>query len=162
MRLRLTRIRRNHGRVPPDGIGPRRYPVSPGVIRSIGVRVFFGAVRIERPFRVDAMVILTDHLHAVWTPLPNDADYTTWISLFKRRVSQRLKGRFGPARFQSRRKRRESGCGNADFGSSRSPVNADDSRDVDYVHYNPDKQGLGRRVYDWPHSAFHRFVGYFV
>ncbi len=29
---------------------------------------------------------------------------------------------------------------------------------VDYVHYNPVKHGLVRRVSDWPHSTFHRYV----
>lgn len=29
----------------------------------------------ERPFRVDAWVVLPDHLHAVWTLPEGDADY---------------------------------------------------------------------------------------
>ncbi len=37
------------------------------------------AVRTERqrrPFQIDAMVILPDHLHALWTLPPDDADYS--------------------------------------------------------------------------------------
>ena len=30
---------------------------------------------------------------------------------------------------------------------------------IDYVHYNPVKHGLVRRVREWLHSMFHRFVG---
>ena len=29
---------------------------------------------------------------------------------------------------------------------------------MDYVHFNPVKHGLVRRVADWPHSTFHRLV----
>jgi len=29
---------------------------------------------------------------------------------------------------------------------------------VDYIHFNPVKHGLVRRVRDWPHSSFHRYV----
>jgi REP-associated tyrosine transposase len=31
-------------------------------------------------------------------------------------------------------------------------------RCVDYVHWNPRKHGLVKRVTDWPWSSFHRFV----
>jgi len=34
----------------------------------------------------------------------------------------------------------------------------DFARHVDYVHYNPVKHGLVKRVSDWPHSSFHRYV----
>lgn len=29
---------------------------------------------------------------------------------------------------------------------------------VNYIHYNPVKHGLVRKVRDWPYSSFHRFV----
>ncbi len=29
---------------------------------------------------------------------------------------------------------------------------------MDYVHFNPVKHGLVRRVIDWPHSTFHKLV----
>ena len=33
--------------------------------------------RAERPFRVDAWVVLPDHMHCVWTLPDADADYAT-------------------------------------------------------------------------------------
>ncbi|MDI1357749.1 hypothetical protein [Methylobacter sp.] len=33
-------------------------------------------VWVERPFTIDAIVILPDHLHAVWTLPDGDADYS--------------------------------------------------------------------------------------
>ena len=35
---------------------------------------------------------------------------------------------------------------------------ADFGRHDDYIHVNPVKHGLVRRVRDWPHSSFHRYV----
>ena len=35
---------------------------------------------------------------------------------------------------------------------------ADFARHVDYIHFNPVKNGLVSRVYDWPHSSFHSYV----
>lgn len=32
------------------------------------LRTVFRAVRAQRPFHLDAVVILPDHLHCVWTP----------------------------------------------------------------------------------------------
>lgn len=32
------------------------------------------------------------------------------------------------------------------------------ARHVGYIHFNPVKHGLVKRVSDWPHSSFHRYV----
>jgi hypothetical protein len=39
--------------------------------------------RRERPFRIDAWVVLPDHLHAVWTLPPGDDDTSTRWRLIK-------------------------------------------------------------------------------
>jgi putative transposase len=38
------------------------------------LRAAFRAARAERPFRIDARVLLPDHLHTAWTLPENDAD----------------------------------------------------------------------------------------
>jgi putative transposase len=43
----------------------------------------FGSVRARRPFRIDAIVILPDHLHCLWTLPPNDSDFSTRWRLIK-------------------------------------------------------------------------------
>ena len=45
--------------------------------------------------------------------------------------------------------------------SLRPPIFRDDAdfqHHVDYIHWNPVKQGLTRHVADWPYSSFHRYV----
>ncbi len=50
---------------------------SDALVRHIGLlRNAFRTVQAERPFTIDAIVILPDHLHAVWTLPGGDADYS--------------------------------------------------------------------------------------
>ena len=40
------------------------------------LRDAFRLVRAQRPFIIDAIVILPDHLHTIWTLPDGDADYS--------------------------------------------------------------------------------------
>lgn len=52
------------------------------------------ATRAERPFAIDAFVVMPDHLHAVWTLPEGDTDYSVRWRLIKSRFSRGLpKGR---------------------------------------------------------------------
>src|ERR1700761_4233700 len=42
------------------------------------------------PFKVDAFVILPDHLHAVWSLPPDDCDFSTRWRLIKNRFAKAL------------------------------------------------------------------------
>ncbi|MEJ1992715.1 MAG: transposase, partial [Maritimibacter sp.] len=44
--------------------------------------------RAERPFHMDAWVVMPDHLHMVWTLPEGDADYSTRWSVIKARFSR--------------------------------------------------------------------------
>ena len=39
------------------------------------------------------------------------------------------------------------------------PDESDFQKHVDYIHYNPVKHRLVKKVSDWPYSTFHRYVG---
>lgn len=41
------------------------------------LRAAFQTVRRTRPFSIDAIVILPDHLHCIWTLPADDADFST-------------------------------------------------------------------------------------
>ena len=47
------------------------------------LRESFRYTRARRPFTVDAVVVLPEHLHAIWTMPPGDADYATRWRLIK-------------------------------------------------------------------------------
>jgi REP element-mobilizing transposase RayT len=64
-------------------------------------------VKAKHPFHIDAMVILPDHLHAVWTLPPGDCDYPTRWMLIKASFSRRIPA--GERRNKSRMTKGERG-----------------------------------------------------
>jgi putative transposase len=50
------------------------------------------ATRAERPFTIDAWVVLPDHLHCVWTLPEGDADFSTRMGAIKARFTRTLTG----------------------------------------------------------------------
>src|SRR5215213_1403338 len=47
------------------------------------LRAAFRRARRQRPFSIEAIVVLPDHLHAIWTLPPEDADYSGRWRLIK-------------------------------------------------------------------------------
>ena len=47
------------------------------------LRGAFRSARSTRPFALDAIVVLPDHLHCIWTLPPGDADFSTRWRLVK-------------------------------------------------------------------------------
>jgi len=65
---------------------------SDALVRHVGLlRNAFRTVRAERPFTIDAIVILPDHLHAVWTLPDGDADYSGRWRLIKSNFTHELR-----------------------------------------------------------------------
>jgi putative transposase len=54
------------------------------------LRNAFRKVRRHHPFTIDAMVVLPDHLHVVWTLPESDADFATRWRLIKSTFSHSL------------------------------------------------------------------------
>jgi putative transposase len=54
------------------------------------LRDAFRETRRHHPFTIDAMVVLPDHLHAVWTRPEGDADFAMRWRLIKSGFSRRL------------------------------------------------------------------------
>jgi putative transposase len=54
------------------------------------LRAAFRETRQRHPFTTDAMVVLPDHLHAVWTLPEGDADFATRWRLIKSAFSRSL------------------------------------------------------------------------
>ena len=109
----------------------------------------------QRPFVIDAMVVLPDHVHTVWTLPEGDADYAGRWRLLKSYFTRTLvKGGVG----LTRNAKGEYDLWQRRYWEHSIRDEADLERHVDYIHYNPVKHGLVERVADWPYSSFHRFV----
>ena len=53
------------------------------------------ATRAERPFAIDAWVVLPDHMHCVWTLPQTDSDFSTKMGAIKARFTRAVAGRVG-------------------------------------------------------------------
>ncbi len=117
-------------------------------------------VRRSRPFAIDAIVLLPDHLHCVWTLLTGDADFSTrWRqikSLFTR--SYLAAGGRETAASVSRDLKGERGIWQRRFYEHTVRDERDLKRCIDYLHINPVKHGVVERTCDWSWSSFHRYV----
>jgi putative transposase len=114
------------------------------------------ATRRGHPFRIDAMVVLPDHLHAVWTLPEDDFDFPTRWRLIKSRFSHAIPR--GERIRPSRAMKRERGIWQRRYWEHLIRDEADFRNHVDYCHFNPVKHGVVARVADWPYSTFHRYV----
>jgi putative transposase len=119
------------------------------------LRNAFRATRRERPFAIEAIVILPDHLHVMLTLPVADADFSgRW---------RRIKGHFSSALIDAGSRIARASNGDLSLWQRRFWEHtirdeSDFERHVDYIHFNPIKHGLVQRVRDWPHSSFHRHV----
>ena len=118
-------------------------------------REIIRSVHKELPFVIDAMVILPDHWHAVWTLPPDDIAYSRRIRLIKSRFTRYLV-RIGERIDQDNRD--EYLLWQKRFWEHTIRNNTDLESHINYVHFNPVKHKHVERVKDWPHSTFHRYV----
>ena len=107
-------------------------------------------VKRNRPFDIDGIVVLPDHLHCILQLPEGDPDFSGRWREIKKACSRRI----APA-FDHRRERR--------FWQRRfweHAIRDDDDwrRHMDYIHYNPVRHGMVTRPGDWPWSSFRMSV----
>jgi putative transposase len=112
------------------------------------------------PFQVDAMVMLHDHMHAIWTLPPGDAAYPKRWGAIKKHFTQSWLALGGAekSRSPSRIAHRRRGVWQRYYAEYTLRDERDYQRHFDYIHYNPVKHGLVESPGDWPYSTFHRGV----
>ena len=121
------------------------------------LRMAFKREKQKYPFDLEAIVILPDHLHALWTLPQNDHDYSSRWNRIKRFFSV---GCVGAQTIQSisRQSKREQPVWQRRFWEHAIRDENDWRRHMDYIHYNPVKHGYVRSVAEWPYSSFARCV----
>lgn len=112
------------------------------------------------PFRIDAWVVLPDHLHAVWTLPDGDAAFSKRWSRIKAGFSRRLIASGVPTDRPDgvRQRRREHAVWQRRFWEHAIRNEDDLAAHVNYVHFNPVKHGLVADAADWPYSTIHRSI----
>ncbi|MGB3239304.1 MAG: transposase [Geitlerinemataceae cyanobacterium] len=138
----------------------QRQPWLCSEIARTHLRAAIQHVRQKYPFTIDAIVLLPDHIHAIWTLPGGDSDYATRWRLIKTYVTRKCVNllNLGTPTNQSRKKRGERNLWQRRYWEHYIRDEIDFSRHCDYIHYNPVKHGLCNAPEEWQYSSFHHFV----
>lgn len=113
-------------------------------------------VKRRHPFHIEAIVVLPDHLHAIWRLPEQDADFTMRWSLIKAGFSRGLPKTESVS--ESRASKRERGVWQRRYWEHLIRDEVDFERHVDYIHFNPVKHGHAVHPAAWPHSSIHAYI----
>jgi len=120
------------------------------------LRKIMNKVKQSHPFHIDAIIILPDHLHTIWTLPQDDADFPTRWNLIKAGFSREIpKDEYINS---SRQAKGERGIWQRRYWEHLIRDDGDYEKHVDYIHYNPVKHGYVDRASDWTHSSIHRYI----
>jgi putative transposase len=139
------------------------HPGSDLLIREIeALRQAVRLTRADRPFEINAWVVLPDHMHCIWTLPEGDADFSTRMGAIKSRFSRAVSSRVGfnpTLRSASMAKKGESGIWQRRFWDHHIR-NPDDLTTHLHACWNdPVRHGLVAKPQDWPFSSWHRDHG---
>jgi len=114
------------------------------------LRKSFRAVMEKRPFVLDAIVVLPDHLHCIWQLPAGDDDYSTRWMLIKKNISSALKS--------NKNHRGEKFVWQRRFWEHWLRDDKDWRCHMDYIHYNPVKHGYVNKPLNWKYGSFRQAV----
>ena len=106
-------------------------------------------VKQRHPFKIDAMVVMPDHLHAIFTLPVDDNDYATRWMLIKAGFSRQIAT--GEHVNPSRTSKRERGIWQRRYWEHLIRDDNDYQAHINYIHYNPVKHGYVQQAVKWRH-----------
>ena len=120
------------------------------------------ATRLERPFGIDAWVVLPEHMHCVWSLPGGDDDFSTRMGAIKARFSMAMRragftppppvGRCNGGVNPALRRKGEVGLWQPRFWEHHIRDEADFAAHVEYCWINPVKHGYVDDPEEWPYS----------
>jgi putative transposase len=122
------------------------------------LRQAFRKVRSNRPFVLEAMVVLPDHLHCIWTLPTDDIDFMTRWRLIKTWFTKHAKPAAQCTVTRSRFNSGEYRVWQPRYWEHQLRDETDLSHHLDYIHFNPVKHGHVLSPSEWPYSSFGKFV----
>lgn len=124
--------------------------------RIDSLRDAFQEVKKAHPFDIDAIVVLPDHLHSLWTLPEGDDDFSLRWRQIKSAFSRAIEK--DERISNSRLRKQERGIWQRRFWEHAIRDEEDFNRHIDYIHINPVKHGYVQRAIDWQFSSIHRYV----
>jgi putative transposase len=120
------------------------------------LRSVINKVKQQHPFKLDAMVVMPDHIHAMWTLPEDDHDFATRWMLIKSGFSRALPKQEPIS--TSRQKKGERGIWQRRYWEHLIRDDKDFQQHVDYIHFNPVKHGYVSNATEWRYSTIHRYI----
>ena len=112
-------------------------------------------------YKLDAVVIMPEHFHMIITP-KSATHYPKIVSHIKRAftygLDSSIKDRAKESLSASKERRNYSGVWQKRFFEHTIRNKEDFKLRFDYIHFNPVKHGLVKKVADWEFSSFHKYV----
>lgn len=137
-----------------------RQPILTSPQARATLRHAFRETRVHQPFQLDAICLLPDHLHCLWTLPEGDADFPgRWNrikGLFSKRYLAANASHDDPN--HSRLRKGEATVWQRRFWEHCIRDADDFRRHLDYLHFNPVKHGHASNALDWPWSSLPRYV----
>ena len=111
--------------------------------------------RAKAPFKIEAIVILPNHFHAILTLPQRDDGFTERWRHINNSFTIAVAAASPPT---PREARGEYALWQERYWEHAIRDETDLARHIEYIHFNPVKHRMVERVADWPHSSFHRYV----
>jgi putative transposase len=122
------------------------------------LRDAFRYVMEKLPFKIDAFVLLPDHLHCIWSLPDGDMDFSKRWRFVKSYFTRKCLPEYRDIANDARIKKNEQAVWQRRFWEHLIRDDNDYLRHVDYIHYNPVKHGHAKATRDWAYSSFHKYV----
>jgi putative transposase len=124
------------------------------------LRQAFIRVQQRHIFTIDAIVVLPDHIHTIWTLPMNDIDFSNRWRMIKSIFSHEYLRAGGQECEPSARRFNKKQRGVWQHRYWEHTVRSDEEFEAlcNYIHYNPVKHGYADCPHNWSYSSFPRFV----
>lgn len=123
------------------------------------LREAFARTLRAAPVVCEAVVVLPDHLHAIWTLPPGDSDFSGRWRQIKHRFTRALDAGDRPATLSASQHRKgEAGVWQRRFWEHAIRSRADFAAHLAYCWRDPVRHGLVARPADWPFSSLGREI----
>ena len=159
--MRYRRVRIDGGTYFFTVVTDRRAPILCTPSSRKFLREAIQACQAEYPFEMSAVVLLPEHLHALWVLPSGDCDFSKRWAIIKRTFTESYLANGGREQRVTKGRQRQGrrGVWQPRFWEHMIRDETDYERHFDYIHYNPVKHGHVTRPQDWKWSTFHRWVG---
>ncbi|MBI5863995.1 MAG: transposase [Planctomycetes bacterium] len=118
------------------------------------------AVRSKYPFRIDAWVVLPEHMHCILTLPRGDSDFSMRWRLIKSKFTTAYLASGGAetARTADEMRQGRRGVWQPRYWEHRIRDLKDYEQHRDYIHLNPVKHGFAQTPAKWPWSSIHEHL----